>query len=419
LFHKQHFSKPVNLPALTGLRFYAAAMILYGHSISYFYLPLHLNVLSVTTERIGNLGMTLFFVLSGFVIQHNYGNSLATLKPSAIWSFAVARFARLYPLYLLTLLLTLAFIPNVFETNSFAAAWPYSFTLTQDWGNWAVEGKSLASLYVGSAWSISAEVMLYLAYVPAAPLILLLTSVRSSRVALLMLTFVVTTIVILICVLWIGHSGNDYYYFYQSPYCRLSEFFLGAFTAVYYRHRTGASNIPERTPIAIMCVLAFLLIFAGTYTRYGDRFLLYSMSRGFAPVCAGLLFFFISGKSKLTWLVESAPALKLGNASYSIYLLSGWGLWTFSANGPSSNFADATFRLIMAVVFTIVLAFGSYNFVELPSRRWLRRLFSPSEEPVQAYSGGRLWIKPSVRGTLSEYATQSSVKTSEAMEPSP
>jgi peptidoglycan/LPS O-acetylase OafA/YrhL len=47
---------------------------------------------------------------SGFVTHYNYGGSLARWRPSALWSFAVARFARLYPLYIFALILFLAFI---------------------------------------------------------------------------------------------------------------------------------------------------------------------------------------------------------------------------------------------------------------------------------------------------------------------
>jgi peptidoglycan/LPS O-acetylase OafA/YrhL len=50
--------------------------------------------------------MSLFFVLSGFVIQYNYADIfLKERLPSATFKFIVARFARLYPLYVLSIIL--------------------------------------------------------------------------------------------------------------------------------------------------------------------------------------------------------------------------------------------------------------------------------------------------------------------------
>jgi peptidoglycan/LPS O-acetylase OafA/YrhL len=45
------------------------------------------------------MGMTLFFVLSGFVIWVNYAESFRERFLPSLWRFGVARFARLYPLY--------------------------------------------------------------------------------------------------------------------------------------------------------------------------------------------------------------------------------------------------------------------------------------------------------------------------------
>jgi peptidoglycan/LPS O-acetylase OafA/YrhL len=57
--------------------------------------------------------MSLFFVLSGFVIQYNYGPRFtADGEAKASRSFLLARFARLYPLYFFGLILSVSFVPN-------------------------------------------------------------------------------------------------------------------------------------------------------------------------------------------------------------------------------------------------------------------------------------------------------------------
>ena len=76
-----------NLDALTGLRFVAAFTIVLGHT----YMPW----LEVTA-----IGMPLFFTLSGFIIHYVYADDFAGGWRPASRKFAVARFSRIYPLYL-------------------------------------------------------------------------------------------------------------------------------------------------------------------------------------------------------------------------------------------------------------------------------------------------------------------------------
>src|ERR1700733_14455878 len=99
---------------MTGLRGIAAYSVLLAHgldiSFSYGGAP---SFFSPWAARLAYFGMSLFFVLSGFVIFYNYAASFAE-RPfwQALWDFATARFARLYPLYALTLLMTISYLPS-------------------------------------------------------------------------------------------------------------------------------------------------------------------------------------------------------------------------------------------------------------------------------------------------------------------
>src|SRR5437867_12289726 len=96
-----------NIPALTGLRFVAAFLILFAHAVDW----LAQFQDSEIRKQFGFLsiyGMPLFFVLSGFVIHYNYRNLFAG-KPllRAVAEFGAARFARLFPLYFCFLLIAI------------------------------------------------------------------------------------------------------------------------------------------------------------------------------------------------------------------------------------------------------------------------------------------------------------------------
>ena len=87
-------------PALTGLRFLAAFYVFAFHiHIRY---PLNLPEFFTNLLKFGAVGVTLFFVLSGFVLTVSYGQ-----KTELDYHFYVRRFARIYPVYLFSLLSTL------------------------------------------------------------------------------------------------------------------------------------------------------------------------------------------------------------------------------------------------------------------------------------------------------------------------
>ena len=169
-----------DIPSLTGLRGIAALLVVIAHTDGFFVAP-QPAWLEYAWRVCASLGMTTFFVLSGFVIHYNYGASIAAKGAPAIRSFLIARFARLYPLYMLVLLITIVLTPSIVRENAFPQwCWRY-LTMTQDWTPTLIDDKLVATLYIGSAWSISAEAGLYLFYLVAATL---LDGMRTVRAAL-------------------------------------------------------------------------------------------------------------------------------------------------------------------------------------------------------------------------------------------
>lgn len=107
------------LPGLTGLRFLLAALVVLFHYTKGRSMPgpePWLNLVAV-----GDSAVTGFFVLSGFVLAKTYllpdGTMKGTMK--GFWS---ARFARIYPIYALSLILVapayLTTAPSPFSKSS-------------------------------------------------------------------------------------------------------------------------------------------------------------------------------------------------------------------------------------------------------------------------------------------------------------
>ena len=120
-----------------GLRFVAAGTVLTAHALPKI-VPLPKNqvepALYTLLASLSGQGMTLFFVLSGFVIHYNYAEQIQSQGARGRFNFFVARVARLYPLYLFCLSFELLLKYSYSQVpTSLAEALPYYLTLTFSW----------------------------------------------------------------------------------------------------------------------------------------------------------------------------------------------------------------------------------------------------------------------------------------------
>src|SRR5580698_8802877 len=103
---------PGRMPAirsLTGARFVAALLVVCFH-----FVPLAPGWVN-SILRNGYLGVPFFFVLSGFILTYNYASD--PQQRIVARSFWMARFARIYPIYLVALVLSLPFFFRDFPSQ--------------------------------------------------------------------------------------------------------------------------------------------------------------------------------------------------------------------------------------------------------------------------------------------------------------
>jgi len=98
--------RKAELPALTGIRFYAAALVFLSH------VPWIPGMGKFSDGWLifntGVLGVSFFFVLSGFILTYNYVDWFREEVAAATYvRFVWDRLTRIYPVHLLTLLMAL------------------------------------------------------------------------------------------------------------------------------------------------------------------------------------------------------------------------------------------------------------------------------------------------------------------------
>ena len=409
-----------DVPALTGLRFVAAFSVLLAHGLAATVAndePPQGAVLWLM--QLSGFGMTLFFVLSGFVIHYNYAGLVTDGRLRGIAAFLWARFARLYPLFLLMMLVYVLvsqrhvayWTGHPEKINAIFQALPYFLLSIQSWIYKLIDGGSLIDAIRGGSpptWSISTEWFFYFAYPCIAWLVL---RVRAPAVILLVAG--------LWCVLWISFSTGLYdripqidawavarfgpvagmqneqdsfvrWLLYVSPYLRIGEFVLGAITAQLYvaLRKRNAARLENAIGGAVFWAAA-LSVFLINYLAYSPDapltiFRKMSMNFALAPSVALMVFCAARYQCAASRLLTSRLAIAFGEASYSIYLvhsivlISAVKLTAGVEHGVVYNVVELIVLMTIVVAISLVL----YAYYEAPARRWLRRRWSRRAAPA-------------------------------------
>ncbi|HEY1614445.1 MAG TPA: acyltransferase [Rhizomicrobium sp.] len=358
------------LNSLTGLRFFAAALIVFHHTKGLF-LPSAYIAQRVDTDY----GVTFFYVLSGFILTYGYSH-LDTLEANA--RFIVARIARIWPLHLFTLAIVLLL---------FRPPWGYpgdaqpvlkflaNAFLLQGWIPWA---KYFFS-FNGVSWSLSVELFFYLFF----PFFLL--ALRRS-VWLLPVVSCAAALALALAAdrlkfpdLRYGDPklGPTVWIDMTFPIMRLPEFLVGMLTARIWfasrRHAAGSAvawTVVET--IALGGVILVLVDFYALVSRagLGSITTAWLVRAAPAPVFAFLIFTFAFGRGLVSRLVGSAPLVFLGEISFSIYMIHEILARLVASRFPELIFRGQTwtgFLLFWAAV--LGLSTISWWLVEKPCRK--------------------------------------------------
>ncbi len=395
-----------HIAALDGLRFFAAFSVMVGHGYWYIVLLQQSQTALTPFDNLmlsgASVGMTLFFALSGFVIHFNYHKTVPA-GVSGKLDFFIARFARLYPLFLLvfgydffTLLWTQGYFSGyVFSLYDAFRPLPLYLTFTQTWWWWPIGATTAYDYYstwttgaTGAMWSLSTEAFFYFAY--------LFCAAALARLAGRWLVIVGVAAVVYGLVYyifgwfhsntWSGWAAVHYpeaqpnefthWILFQSPYGRMSEFLLGAVAAQVLLVRTGKS---ESGTTAKLLTYGSLVIFLGAVAAVFGR-----ADNPFVTICtqccaafvAILIFAAARYRSWLSTFLSTPLLVKLGNASYSLYLLHYFILHDYGqllvVRYP--GISRWTIYIGMMIV-ALIVSYISYMVIERPAIRWVRANF--------------------------------------------
>ena len=354
-------ARPEHLPALTGLRFFLALWVIVNHLVGkgHVYEPL-VQALPGPLQAImrgGYQAVPTFFMLSGFVLARTYGHT--AWNGLNLKRYFMGRFARVYPVYLFSLLIVLPFIVKAKDQPK---GWLVAMhlTLTQGW----FAGRFTAG-WNTPAWSLSCEMFFYLIFP------LLVIPIRNWRWAR------ISGVALLACVMtpaMYRFGIPDQF----KPLIHVSDFLMGIVVC------RAFDLLTQRKPALTGKWLYGLgIVGSGVILGYAE-FLPKSLSMNtlLRPMNAALLLGLGLGGGWIARLLSARPIVYLGKASYAMYILHIPILW-WAIGAPS--FAVR----YLYVAFVVAVSCAVYSVFEEPANRYLRSLAGKSKKQLESSADRR------------------------------
>jgi peptidoglycan/LPS O-acetylase OafA/YrhL len=289
--------------------------------------------------RGGYLAVTTFFVLSGFVLSRGYMRTQWT--GGNLLRYGVARLARIYPVYLLSLAVIAPFVLADHTPGKVPYAGAYALLL-QGW---------LGSIPVNwntPAWSLSCEMFFYMAF-PLAALLIRRANWRNTlavAAGACCLTRVLSTL---------GVPDG------VKPLIHLADFVMGIAAACVYDLLSRRARRPAGMWLYLPgCALAAALIAWPQALPPGV-----DLNTALRPLNAVLLLGLALGGGLIARALSSGLAVYLGKSSYAMYILHVPILWWYRR--WSHDFSPVLYIIIVIALSALV-----YGVFEEPANRYLR-----------------------------------------------
>lgn len=333
------------LDALTGVRFWAALMVLLFHFAGPG-VATHNYLINAAILR-GSLGVDLFFVLSGYIIQHVYGETFAhCVRGCDYRKFLSFRVARMYPVHLFTL--GLMFVLYFMAVHLFHKTPPdeasyrlpaiiHNLLMTHAW--FGIGSPNIP------AWSISAEWFMYLLY----PLLAL---------SLFRLNLWCEWLLAGASLLAVYALADLHPLLHILP-----EFTFGATLYQLDRRLAFTRRLSPWSGWAVLaCIIALVNLHIDAQGAY-------------VPLFGLLILALTPSTDRLGQWLSRPVCVHLGEMSYSLYMVHSF-IWSVSKNlcrllAPGLDIQD-NMVVGSAIAASLLASWLVYRLIEIPGRRFIR-----------------------------------------------
>ena len=337
---------------IDGLRALAVIMVLAYH-------------LKMPFAKSGLLGVTVFFVISGYLITGILINEIEESGGVDLKNFWLRRIRRLLPA-VLSMAVVMIFVSAVVNRVVFTKGCNDLLSAVFGYNNWWQIFRKVSYFENAGApspfthcWSLAIETQFYLIY----PILLILLSKARNRGKVFA---AVTAVLALISVVLMGvlySPDGDPSRVYYGTDTRAFSLLIGALAAIQKEYHIIKVKLRGKLWAVIGSISVLILIGMMMFISSYSSFLYYGGQAIVSALAAFVVYAVTVSRSPLNIILGSSILKWIGDRSYSIYL------WHYPIIVLMSGGKRAAWWIvILEVVLSVGLAELSYRFIETPVR---------------------------------------------------
>ena len=365
----------MRLDHLTFTRFLAALTVVIFHYGSHL-APFNIQPFDQIFQA-GPIAVSYFYALSGFIMAIAYYRPQQP-KNFNRWKYWLARFARIYPVYLLALLLV--FFANYTKTDNAIGQLLLNLSMLQAW----VPSYPLSLNSPG--WSLSVEAFFYLCF----PIFLWMIY-RGGLKLLMLLSILLWLATQLLHTYWLNspeyiplNAIHDFIYY--NPLMHLNTFLAGLMVGILFQEKLihrPPSRYNNFWLLFTMVLISVLLMSRPSFKVWFGVDIDYTNGL-IAPLF--LLFIVLLARSQgiIVSLLAMPSLVLLGEASYSLYILQRpvYGIYhNYIAKHLS---VSELWHFYFYLLLLISISIASYKLFETPLRQWINTRVSWQKNSVNS-----------------------------------
>ena len=346
------------LEQLQFLRFMAFGLVFTRHSEEWIHFP--------TPGGNSVNAITFFFMLSGFVAAYSMFGREPDFSGTEIAEFMKRKIIKVYPLYIVTTLLsvlTSGFVGHILKHDTVVVK-SMLFQLVKNTflvQSWFSDGYFM---FNGVAWYLSTLMFLYLITIP---LLCLFRKVREydekkARIILISVIVISFFLITIYSIIMSGSNGNEEFWLYIFPPARICEYIAGiamGYMLCIYKDSYGNFDANQSgTAVFTIMEIISLLFWIGIMVIpvTGWR---YRIVEWFIPNVL-LILVFSFGNGKISSILKNRFLVSLGDVTFECFLIHtliiGAIDYIQGVLGNKETYIPDILCLIMALVFTVMIS---------------------------------------------------------------
>ncbi len=331
--------------SLTGLRFIAALMVFITHLAPRTFHPFINDFISEL-----QIGVPIFFVLSGFLIYSRYFDNISIVK-DGISHYFTNRFIRIYPLYFIVALANICWYNMNFDLSFLHITFLHGFS------------QKYAFNPLAHTWSLTVECTFYILI----PLIFLLISKKINIYAQFLLFLIIGFLITILSNYFNSEPfwGDYKFMLLLTFFGRSFEFYAGMQLAMWINQNKVIPIMKWKATYIGIILLTLTLIFL-TFIPTISFVGIFVHNIIVALGVSILLFGLINENTIINTVLSSKFFLLLGNSSYAFFLIH-YGVWQRFM--IKYLFIDFLLELIATILLSIIL----YKGIEEPLIKMYKR----------------------------------------------